>query len=82
MAVALAKIALTIKLPPGKNKSYSVCGVRKSDWNLIGPADHTKTARELEVGIDFIALRCTLWKEVGESWSIASIDVRGIFACT
>ena len=39
-------------------------------WRLV---------RELEVGIDFTALRCTLWKTAGESWSIASTDIRGIF---
>ena len=39
-------------------------------WRLV---------RELEVGIDFTALRCTLWKTARESWSIASTDIRGIF---
>ena len=41
-----------------------------------------RLVRKLEIAIDFIILQYILWKVVGESWSIASTDVRGNFlAC-
>lgn len=38
-----------------------------------------RLVRKLEIAIDLIILQCISWKVVGESWSIASTDIRGIF---